>query len=57
MDQGRIVASGRHDERVAEQGLYARLATLQFRDEPQPLVQPAAGQGIKLHGHPRFHRL
>jgi ATP-binding cassette subfamily B protein len=44
MDQGRIVASGRHDELVAEQGLYARLATLQFRDEPQPLVQPAAGQ-------------
>ena len=35
MDQGRIVASGRHDELVAEQGLYARLAALQFRDTPQ----------------------
>ncbi len=35
MDQGRIVASGRHDELVAEQGLYARLAALQFRDAPQ----------------------
>ena len=35
MDQGRIVASGRHDELVAEQGLYARLAALQFRDMPQ----------------------
>ncbi len=32
MDQGRIVASGRHDELVAEHGLYARLAALQFRD-------------------------
>jgi ATP-binding cassette subfamily B protein len=32
MDAGRIVASGRHDELVAEQGLYARLAALQFRD-------------------------
>ena len=35
LDQGRIVASGRHDELVAEQGLYARLAALQFRDAPQ----------------------
>ena len=35
MDQGRIVASGRHEELVAEQGLYARLAALQFRDTPQ----------------------
>ena len=25
MDRGRIVASGRHDELVAEHGLYARL--------------------------------
>ena len=32
MDQGRIVASGRHAELVAEAGLYARLAALQFRD-------------------------
>jgi ATP-binding cassette subfamily B protein len=32
MDQGRIVASGRHDELVASDGLYARLAALQFRD-------------------------
>jgi ATP-binding cassette subfamily B protein len=36
LDQGRIVASGRHDELVAQQGLYARLAALQFRDAPQP---------------------
>ncbi|NRB35582.1 MAG: ATP-binding cassette domain-containing protein [Rhodobacteraceae bacterium] len=32
MDQGRIVAQGRHDELVAEGGLYARLARLQFTD-------------------------
>jgi subfamily B ATP-binding cassette protein MsbA len=30
MDQGRIVAAGRHDELVAQGGLYARLAKLQF---------------------------
>ncbi|WP_299738642.1 ABC transporter transmembrane domain-containing protein [uncultured Roseobacter sp.] len=32
MDQGRVVASGPHDELVAEDGLYARLARLQFTD-------------------------
>jgi ATP-binding cassette subfamily B protein len=37
MDCGRIVASGRHDELVAEQGLYARLAALQFRDVVEPV--------------------
>ena len=31
-EQGRIVAQGRHDELVAEGGLYARLARLQFTD-------------------------
>jgi ATP-binding cassette subfamily B protein len=30
MDQGRIVAVGRHDELIAQGGLYARLAELQF---------------------------
>lgn len=30
MDQGRIVAQGTHDELVAQDGLYARLARLQF---------------------------
>ena len=29
-EEGRIVAQGRHDELVAEGGLYARLARLQF---------------------------
>jgi ATP-binding cassette subfamily B protein len=32
LDQGRIVASGRHDELMAEGGLYAKLANLQFQD-------------------------
>ncbi len=31
-DQGRIVATGTHDALVAEEGLYARLARLQFTD-------------------------
>ncbi len=32
MDQGRIVATGTHDELVGQGGLYARLARLQFTD-------------------------
>jgi ATP-binding cassette subfamily B protein len=32
MDQGRIVAQGSHDQLVAQGGLYARLARLQFTD-------------------------
>ncbi len=32
MDQGRIVEEGRHDDLVVADGLYARLAKLQFQD-------------------------
>ncbi len=32
MDQGQVVAMGTHEELVAEGGLYARLAKLQFTD-------------------------
>ena len=32
MDEGRVVATGTHDALVAEDGLYARLARLQFTD-------------------------
>jgi ATP-binding cassette subfamily B protein len=32
MDQGRIVATGTHDELVGQGGLYARLAKLQFTE-------------------------
>lgn len=31
-DHGRIIATGKHDELVAQDGLYARLARLQFTD-------------------------
>ena len=41
MDRGRIVASGRHEELVSENGLYARLAALQFRESTE---EPASGQ-------------
>ena len=41
MDQGSIVARGRHDKLIHEHGLYARLAALQFRDVPDALVQAA----------------
>jgi len=34
MDDGRIVEEGRHDDLVAADGLYARLARLQFQDNP-----------------------
>lgn len=33
MDQGHVVATGRHDELIREGGLYARLARLQFGHE------------------------
>jgi ATP-binding cassette subfamily B protein len=34
MDTGRVIATGRHDELVAQGGLYAELARLQFDDSP-----------------------
>jgi ATP-binding cassette subfamily B protein len=33
MDQGRIIAIGTHEALLAEGGLYARLAALQFTDD------------------------
>ncbi|MEQ1890818.1 MAG: ABC transporter transmembrane domain-containing protein [Alphaproteobacteria bacterium] len=36
LDEGRIVAMGRHDELMARGGLYARLAELQFADASNP---------------------
>jgi ATP-binding cassette subfamily B protein len=45
IDQGRIIASGRHDELMAQDGLYARLASLQFQDvsvPPRPALRLAA---------------
>jgi ATP-binding cassette subfamily B protein len=40
MDKGRIAEQGRHDDLVAQNGLYARLARLQFDDNRQ--IRPAA---------------
>ncbi len=37
LDHGRIIASGRHETLLAEDGLYARLAALQFQDQPLPV--------------------
>jgi len=34
MDHGHIIASGRHEELIAANPLYARLAALQFTDGP-----------------------
>ena len=39
LDRGRIVASGGHDELIAQGGLYARLAALQFRDVEPPTLR------------------
>jgi len=36
MDQGRVIAAGTHAELVREEGLYARLAALQFLGEISP---------------------
>jgi ATP-binding cassette subfamily B protein len=36
MDHGRIVATGTHASLVADNGLYARLAALQFTTDPEP---------------------
>ncbi len=49
LDQGRLVAQGQHDTLMAEGGLYARLASLQFID-----ARMAPGQQIIRQVSPRF---
>ncbi|WP_265502130.1 ABC transporter transmembrane domain-containing protein [Paracoccus beibuensis] len=39
LDEGRVVAQGSHDVLVAQGGLYARLARMQFTDGPQAADQ------------------
>lgn len=41
MDEGRVVADGKHDTLVREDGLYARLARLQFGTGELRLVEPS----------------
>ncbi len=43
MDRGRIVATGNHDELLAQGGLYSRLAALQFKGGRDPLTPPQPG--------------
>jgi ATP-binding cassette subfamily B protein len=43
LDEGRIVASGTHDELLAAEGLYARLASLQFDSLDAPARSTTAG--------------
>ena len=38
LDRGRLIAGGSHADLIAEGGLYARLAALQFEDAPLPLA-------------------
>ena len=40
MERGRIVAEGTHSELVAQEGLYARLAKLQFTEGLSEVVSP-----------------
>jgi ATP-binding cassette subfamily B protein len=42
MEDGRIVAAGKHEELMAEGGLYARLASMQFNLEEQITEEPQA---------------
>ena len=44
MDHGQLVASGTHEKLVEENGLYARLAALQFRDIQGSIEEPAIEQ-------------
>jgi ATP-binding cassette subfamily B protein len=50
MDQGKIVEQGTHASLVAANGLYARLARLQFEGICLPLTSPAKA------GDPVFQR-
>ena len=51
MDEGRVVATGTHDSLIAEGGLYARLAELQFglRSVAQEDDQPSDDQATVAH--------
>jgi ATP-binding cassette, subfamily B, bacterial len=44
MDEGRIAAEGTHHDLIRQGGLYARLAALQFTDEPRTADTAAGGR-------------
>ena len=48
LDQGRVVASGSHEALMAAGGLYARLASLQFRDRWEAPAETAGGEPTLL---------
>ncbi|MBM3604059.1 MAG: ATP-binding cassette domain-containing protein [Alphaproteobacteria bacterium] len=50
LDQGRIVAEGTHEALVAQGGLYARLARMQFTDGPEAQAESGTGQARFLAG-------
>jgi ABC-type multidrug transport system fused ATPase/permease subunit len=47
LEGGRIVQRGRHDELVAQEGLYRRIYDLQLRDQEAFLTTPAAVNGAQ----------
>ena len=50
MDQGQVVAEGTHDELMAQHGLYARLARLQFLDHAAATEEGAATTALSNDG-------
>jgi len=48
LDQGRVVASGSHEALMAAGGLYARLASLQFRDRCDAPAETAGGTPTRI---------
>ena len=50
LDQGRIVAAGRHAQLLAQGGLYARLAALQFQDGVAASTRTADGTAMASTG-------
>jgi ATP-binding cassette subfamily B protein len=49
MDQGRVIAAGTHAELVREQGLYARLAALQFVGEISPVEAAGTASTVRCY--------
>ena len=47
MDEGRIVATGTHDELMAQQGLYSRLARLQFEIGAEDAATPMKPEAVQ----------